>query len=128
VKKIKRKSFLLVEVLIAFLLVALLLSSLVQVPSSLYKSLKMNQKKLHFYLERKIFIHDLMLHLDQKKTLKNGETIQLNKKNFSLREGHIFFNLDPEDTFCKLKIFLHLISEDGVEDESEATLVVKTKK
>ncbi len=88
----------------------------------------MNQKKLHFYLERKIFIHDLMLHLDQKKTLKNGETIQLNKKNFSLREGHIFFNLDPEDTFCKLKIFLHLISEDGVEDESEATLVVKTKK
>jgi len=88
----------------------------------------MNQKKLHLYLERKIFIHDLMLHLEQKKILKNGDTIQLNKKNFKHREGRIAFNLDPEDTFCRVKIFLHLMSEDGLEDNSEATLIVKTKK
>ncbi len=88
----------------------------------------MNQKKLHLHLERKVFIHDLMLHLDQKKILKNGDTVQLNKKNFKLREGRIAFNLDPEDTFCKVKIFLHLMTDDGLEDKSEATLIVKSKK
>ena len=127
-KKIKRKSFLLVEVLIAFLLVAVLLSTLVQAPNSLYKSLKMNQKKIDFFLERKILLHDLMLHLEQKKILKNGEEIELDKKNFKSRKAKIAYTFDTLDPFCKLKITLDLVALNGEQDTSVAYIVVKPKK
>ncbi len=127
-KKIKRKSFLVVEVLLAFLLVVILLSTLIQAPNSLYKSLKINQKKIDFFFERNILIHDLMLHLDQKKTLKNGEEIPLDKKNFQSRTAKIHYTFEPTDPCCRLECTLYLKTHEGHEDTSVAFLVVKPRK
>ena len=69
-----------------------------------------------------------MLHLDQKKTLKNGEEILLDKKNFQSRSAKIHYTFEPTEPYCKLECTLYLKTQEGHEDSSVAYLVVKPKK
>jgi len=90
--------------------------------------LKLNQKKINFFLERKILLHGFNAPFGAKKILKNGEEIELDKKNFTSRKAKITYTFDSLDPFCKLKITLDLVALDGQKDSSMAYIVVKPKK
>ena len=125
VKKIKPKSFLLLEILITFLLVVILFSTIIQSPLSLYKSFKINQKKLELFLEKKIFFHDLTHFLDQKKSIKNLEEVTLEPhKNFS-RKALISYDWAKGEPYAKLNIEFFLKDSYGEVTHFKGQMVVK---
>ncbi len=124
-KKIKPKSFLLLEILITFLLVVILFSTIIQSPLSLYKSFKINQKKLELFLEKKIFFHDLTLFLDQKKTIKNQEEVALEPRKNYTRKAKISYDWAQGEPYCKLNIEFFLKDQHGDVTYFEGQMVVK---
>ncbi|MBM3195115.1 MAG: hypothetical protein FJZ60_05045 [Chlamydiae bacterium] len=124
-KKIKPKSFLLLEILITFLLVVILFSTIIQSPLSLYKSFKINQKKLELFLEKKIFFHDLTLFLDQKKTIKNQEEVVLEPHKNYTRKAKISYDWAQGEPYSKLKVDFFLKDHHGEVTHFQGHMVVK---
>ncbi|MFZ4773302.1 MAG: hypothetical protein ACOYK9_04855 [Chlamydiia bacterium] len=126
-KKIKSKSFLLLEILIAFVLVALLIPPLISTPLSLYKSLITNRKKTELFFEKKICLHDLMAILEEKKTVKNGEEIQLPKHKKFSRRAHLTYEYSPNEPYCQVHVEIFLISPD-IQESFTTTLCIQPLK
>jgi len=117
----------LLEILVALLLTATLISPLIRLPTALYKSLKISQQKSEFFFEKTIFLNDLMVHLEQKKTIQNGEEITLAPHRNCNRKAIITYSFDPQENFCTLNIKLTL-QKKGLEPKIYfAKLIIKPK-
>jgi hypothetical protein len=128
VKKFKRKSFLLVEILFGIALFILVYSYFAHTPLSLYKALKINQKKVDLFVEKKRFLHDLMEMLQEKKVVKNGdEYFSKNYKNWAAK-AQIVYEIEPENPYCKLRIKMFFTDKQKNTFEEDAILLIKIKK
>jgi hypothetical protein len=103
----------------------ILFSTIIQSPLSLYKSFKINQKKLELFLEKKIFFHDLTLFLDQKKSIKNQEEVILEPHKNYTRKVKISYDWAQGEPYSKLNIVFFLKDQNGEVTHFQGQMVVK---
>lgn len=102
-----------------------LFSAIIQSPLTLYKSFKINQKKLELFLEKKIFFHDLTLFLDQKKKIKNLEEVVLEPHKNYTRTAKIHYDWAKGEPYSKLYIDFFLKDAKGDTTHFQGQIVVK---